>query len=918
MCLEIAELIFLSNSVIIQVAMFSYNKKAERLVRDLISRITADDNENSDSVSKLEKQIKSTLKHHRFLDVNSHEIKRTIEGLETKLRVHNKIPEADLLQDLFDKFIHFGFEENSALSDFNFSCVSFLHLCAYQPTENDFTPELKGVQKENDDEDIKLWTEWLISNRKANGFIEDNMDDHENDSELSDWDLEADSDNPEDNRIEPRSGLRLDRNFKNQHQNEPIVVEASDDEHEQKTDIDENSANDSSDDSQFNLKQVEYTFENLDDRNFYWRPNRGFDKALLELTLDIKNDDNSFFAKSYLALRSSNPLLRPVKSSSICLTESLIIRECIWSLLSNEINLTIFIKAQNNDEFIVNPDVFLTHLSFSSLKSTLASFMKFRNDVTICRQLCAEFEPVVSCVALTEFAQSARNEILEPFENFLLNIEQKTKDSYTTYSLLSFYQDATDWRILFGFLAEICNRIFHKLYEVSSFPEKESSNNGTATLTLFVLKQASYMLNKFLLGLSKPKCLSLQAFVNIFTSTWGASLKIVENWIKLGCLDKTRANEFFIKRNAAIEIVSAMFWKQAFVLEGETRNFLSEHDRNFFLKLADVAKAVEMITNSKIALPNGFPPDIVAAFKKETNAYFELPEITFRNKSIDDANLYLQESILDVEIKTVLRNESENLLEKICTKTSSPVYKRNIYRAKFPAYKIILKELNVANILLLSEIKTSEMNLFTRGVSALYLFQSNSSEMHDFLFELFEDLSLKRKWKDPTMLTLKLQDVFENSNSGLTEDFYENIVASLNSNESSNQPNVNQNMINQLSELKIMLNVWWPVSVVFSPDIFNTLNKVFVFLSQIKWAKYATTRLKLSSLQRYFRSQKDGGGRLKNLFYRFRFRIIHFVNVLETYFMTRVIHATHNSLNENISKVKTIALSKFHFNLNFK
>ena len=208
------------------------------------------------------------------------------------------------------------------------------------------------------------------------------------------------------------------------------------------------------------------------------------------------------------------------------------------------------------------------------------------------------------------------------------------------------------------------------------------------------------------------------------------------------------------------------------------------------------------------------------------------------------------------------------------------------------------------------------MDYYCWGICALYLFQSNASEMHQFLFELFEDIAQRRKWQDATVLTLKLQHVFEQSNfSGnsfmAVKDFCENIVVGVKSLEQSSDAAVplKKNRINQLSVLTVGLHIPWPINVVFSSAILESLNKIFVFLTQLKWTKYAISRLKLSdftSIDDSFAGQdkyREPNHRVSSLFFRFRFRMLHFINVLLTYFMTRVVHAASEHLNAKISQV---------------
>eukprot|EP00058_Branchiostoma_floridae_P000935 XP_002586423.1 hypothetical protein BRAFLDRAFT_107702 [Branchiostoma floridae] len=97
-----------------------------------------------------EKDAKSLIRFHRFLDVDSHKVDRTIDGLCDKYTVHSKADTADTLRSLVGKFLDLPVtqEKQCSKSDTHYAVLSLLLCLSETPTSLDYQQQVSANPQE--------------------------------------------------------------------------------------------------------------------------------------------------------------------------------------------------------------------------------------------------------------------------------------------------------------------------------------------------------------------------------------------------------------------------------------------------------------------------------------------------------------------------------------------------------------------------------------------------------------------------------------------------------------------------------------------------------------------------------------------------------------------------------------------------
>ena len=614
--------------------MHSYSKKVESLVHKLIVYTTDEESIDTEISKECDRYIRSNLKFHRFLSVNSHEIKRRIEGLQMKLFVHNKISRSDLIMKLFNTFIELPFRDNSALSDVHYSCMSFLTLCANRPTAADFEPQLEWKKEVEDDEDMKYWTRKIIEGRKDNGFL-DEQSVHSSNSDLSNW-----SDDDEDLAVPPKRNTRELYGDSESPSLETVsnvlVHEPDDDSIEEETNfqnfIGENKK----------INRQEFNFSTVDYHQSYWKyAESGKSKSTSLNSRGMKSEgENTFLSSCESAIQLANPFSVSPTKPRVCLTESVIIRECIWSLLENSCNVIIFQKYSINEELSVSKDIFVSHLSYFALRNALNEVLDFKNVLKPCRLLCCELSPLIRSATISSFIEALRSEILRPFDEYMLQLEINAMDECLTFTLLDFIQKLSQWRQLLTTISSVCAQTLFQLSEMLE------NNQNLCSISLLLLQKCSLLLSTSLVVEVIPDCLTFCGILNVFLAAWRPYMDIIENWASLGKLIDPYG-EFVAIRNPSVAVESSDFWRSACHLSEESYKFLDDKEISFLQQIIDIGKAVEMYTVSKKSLPLDFPSSIFDIFSRSLHRYFEIDESSDGKLSVEKLTWKLGQNIGD-------------------------------------------------------------------------------------------------------------------------------------------------------------------------------------------------------------------------------------------------------------------------------
>ncbi|XP_067889349.1 gamma-tubulin complex component 5 isoform X1 [Heterodontus francisci] len=193
--------------------------------------------------------------------------------------------------------------------------------------------------------------------------------------------------------------------------------------------------------------------------------------------------------------------------------------------------------------------------------------------------------------------------------------------------------------------------------------------------------------------------------------------------------------------------------------------------------------------------------------------------------------------------------------------------------------------------------------------------------MYDFYVAIFDKVKEKESWQRLSFLNARLQEAVVHrypEDSSRLSVYLENIDI------------VKKRLpVHSIDGLTLSYKVPWPVDIVISSECQKIYNQVFILLLQIKWAKYSLDVLRFDEpTEAYEKPQatlfEDSTWSFKALktpvrqqihrMFLLRVKLMHFVNSLHNYIMTRILHSTGLEFQHQIEEAKDLdQLIKIHY-----
>ncbi|NXV74124.1 GCP5 protein, partial [Atlantisia rogersi] len=470
----------------------------------------------------------SNFRFHRFLDVNSHKVERTIEGIHEKLVVHSDLGKAASWKRLTEKFLNSplpSIEETK--TDTHYSILSLLLCLSDSPSNTTYVekPRVKEVEKEEEFD----WGKYLMEGEEI--YFGPGVD-------TPDWSGESEEEEDTQPLSREDSGIQVDRTpLEDQDPNKKTVP------------------------------NVSWKVGEPDARSWleqhvvpqYWagRAPRFSHSLHLHSNLAAVWDHH---------LYTSDPLYVPEERTLV--TETQVIRETLW-LLSGVKKLFIF--QLNDGKVAVRTDIIVTHLTHNCLRSVLEQIaaygqvvfrlQKFIDEVmghspengmlgtvsTPKKTTEAPFRTYQAFMwALYKYFISFKEELTE-IEKCIIN-----KDKTVTLSIVI---DKLSPR-----LAQL--KVLHKVFStgVAEVPP-DTRNVVRASHLLNTLYKA--ILEYDSVGEASEQTVSL--LFSLWVETVRPYLQTVDEWIVHGNLFDP-AKEFIIQRNKNVPVNHRDFWYATYTL----------------------------------------------------------------------------------------------------------------------------------------------------------------------------------------------------------------------------------------------------------------------------------------------------------------------------------------------------------------
>ncbi|XP_058150774.1 gamma-tubulin complex component 5 isoform X18 [Dasypus novemcinctus] len=859
------------------------DRQQERDVLELVRQVTGLQDEADPNFQLALNFVWSNFRFHRFLDVNSHKIEKTIEGIYEKFIIHSDLSKAASWKRVTEEFLNSSLPSiKETKTDAHYSILSLLLCLSDSPSNSNYveTPRVKEVEKKDDFD----WGRYLMEGEEID--LGPNVDTPQN------WSEESEDEDQQQPLSREDSGIQVDR-----------------------TPLEEQ------DQSRKPGSRVSWKGE-TDDQSWleqhvvlqYWtaRPSRFPHSLHLHSNLAAVWDQH---------LYSSDPLYVP--DDRVFVTETQVIRETLW-LLSGVKKLFIFQLVDG--KVTVRNNIIVTHLTHNCLRSMLEQIAAYGQVVFRLQEFIDEVMghspestlpgsssvPKKSTEAPFRTYQAfmwALYKYLLSFKKELAAIEKCIINNDTTITL-SIVVDKLSPR-----LAQL--KVLHKVFStgVAEVPP-DTRNVVRASHLLNTLYKA--ILEYDNVGEASEQTVSL--LFSLWVETVRPYLQTVDEWIVHGHLFDC-AKEFIIQRNKNVPVNHRDFWYATYTLYSVSEKTENEE------KMSDNASA----SSGSDQGPSSRQHTMVSFLKPV------LKQIIMAGKSMQLLkNLQCAESAAsqaaarDAERKSLYTLFLESVQSRLRHgEDSTP----QVLTEQQATEEKLIKMQSIAERHL--ELDDIHDPLLAINFARLYLEQSDFHEKF-----AGGDICVDRSSESVTCQTFELTlrsclyphidkqylDCCGNLMQTLKKDYslsisFENVDTTK-----------KKLPVHILDGLTLSYKVPWPVDIVISLECQKIYNQVFLLLLQIKWAKYSLDVLLFGELVStaekpqlkgflhepgtvaQFGPQKEPIRQQIHRMFLLRVKLMHFVNSLHNYIMTRILHSTGLEFQHQVEEAKDLdQLIKIHY-----
>nr|XP_061833543.1 gamma-tubulin complex component 5-like [Nerophis lumbriciformis] len=914
----------------------TFEKETERETKNLIRCVCGQEDEEEPNFQIALKFASSNFRFHRFLDVDSHKVQRSINGIYEKLMVHSEVRKAESWMRLTGEFFNSPlFTSSEKKTDAHYSVLSLLLCLSGSPSNTNFTERPRA--KEAEPEDSFDWARYLTEGEDLDrGPFPDTPEWSEEESEEEDGHQPISRED---------SGIQLDKTPQEDKEGGNKTV------------------------------QVTWTVGEPDARVWlehhvvtpYWVGHATRFAHSLHLHSNLLNVWDQH-------LYNTDPLYLPEEKPFI--TETQVIRETLWLLSGVKRH---FIFQHHDGKVSVRNNVVVTHLTSNCLRSVLEHVAVYGQAVSRLQRFIdevtghsPELGPAGSGSAHGAKRGSeppfrtyqafvwALNKFFASFKEELTAIERGLVCEDETVTLLAVLER------LGPNLAQI--KVLYKVFctGVAEVPP-ETPN----------VVRASHLLNTLYKAISEYDSVgeaseqTVALLFSLWTETVRPYLEIVDEWIVHGHLFDP-AKEFIIQRNKDVAVNHRDFWYATYTLysiseavESDTNDAASGSSAGdgstgirqltmvSFLKpvlkqIIMAGKSMQLLRNldckdpqqsegssrdaerkslytmflesvqSRLCSQDQSPTGMVTEQQATRRSLFKMQSIIAQHLEMNDlhdpllainfARLYLEQSDFHQRF-----SKDDFTVDRSSQAVTCQTFQLTLRSCLYP--HIQKRYIECCGNLMKTLKKDYKLLEYLQAMRNYFLLEAGDT-MYDFYTAIFDKVREKETWQQPSFLNAQLQEAVGQrcpEDSSRLSIFLETM-----------DPARKKHPVNNLEVLTLSYKVPWPVDIVISSECQKIYNQVFLLLLQIKWAKYSLDTLRFSDFMDFTKKVEEevadhvkAKESLKQQIHRMcllRVKLMHFVNSLHNYIMTRILHSTGLEFQHQVQEAKDLdQLIKIHY-----
>ncbi|XP_036788441.2 gamma-tubulin complex component 5 isoform X4 [Manis pentadactyla] len=858
------------------------DQQQEHDVRALVRHVTLLQDEADPNFQLALNFAWSNFRFHHFLDVNSHKVEKTIEGIYEKFIIHSDLSKAASWKRLTEEFLNASLlSTKDKKTDAHYSILLLLLCLSDSPSNSNYveTPRDKQVENKSDFD----WGKYLMEGEEID--LGPNVD-------TPNWSEESENEDDQQPLSREDSGIQVDRTpLEESDQNRKVGPHVS-------------------------WKAVESDGRSWLEQHVvhqYWtdRSPRFPHSLHLHSNLAAIWDQH---------LYNSDPLYVP--DDRVFVTETQVIRETLW-LLSGVKKLFIFQLIDG--KVTVRNNIIVTHLTHRCLRSVLEQIAAYGQVVF---QLQEFIDEVMghSCESMLPGNGSVPKKLTEaPFRTY-----QAFMWALYKY-FISFKEELTDIeRCIINnettvTLAIVVGKLSPRLAQLKVLHKVFSTGVAEVPPDTRNVVRASHLLNTLYkaileydnVGEASEQTVSL--LFSLWVETVRPYLQTVDEWIAHGQLYDC-AREFIIQRNKNVPVNHRDFWYATYTLYSVSEKIENEE------KMSDNASASSgsdqgpygrqhtMVSFLKPVLKQ----IIMAGKSMQLLKNLQCSESTTCQTTARDAERKSLYTLFLESVQSRLRHGEDSTTQVL---TEQQATKENLIKMQSIAERHL--ELDDIHDPLLA-INFARLVEYLQAMRNFFLMEGGDT-MYDFYTSIFDKIREKEAWQNVSFLNVQLQEAvgqrYPEDSSRLSISF-ENIDTAK-----------KKLPVHTLDGLTLSYKVPWPVDIVISLECQKIYNQVFLLLLQIKWAKYSLDVLLFGELAStakkpqlkegllceqdtaaQFGPQKEPVRQQIHRMFLLRVKLMHFVNSLHNYIMTRILHSTGLEFQHQVEEAKDLdQLIKIHY-----
>ncbi|KAG9349514.1 hypothetical protein JZ751_027959 [Albula glossodonta] len=842
-----------------------FEKEMDEEAKRLIKHICGLEDEEDQNFQMALKFAWSNFRFHRYLDVNSHKVQRTINGIYEKLMVHSDLSKAQSWKRLTEEFLDSPLPNTEGTkTDVHHSVLALLLFLSDSPSNSNYSerPRVKELEKEDDFD----WGKYLMEDEEMDtGPYPDTPEWSEEESEEEDSQMSFSRED---------SGIQVDRTpLEDQDQSKKTV---------------QVTWRVAEPDAQVWLEQHVVTP--------YWVAQAPRFSHSLHLHSNLLNVWDQH-------LYNTDPLYLPEEKAFV--TETQVIREVLW-LLSGVTKSFIF--QQHDGKVSVRDDVVVTHLTNNCLRSVLEHVAAYGQAVLRLQRFIDEVTgysadpcpPGTSCSAKKGSEPPFRTyqafvwALYKYFVSFKEELTSIERDETVTLSAVL--------ERLTPHLAQI--KVLHRVFctGVAEVPP------GTPNVV-----RASHLLNTLYKSIIEYDSVgeASEQTVALLFSLWVETvrpyLEIVDEWIVHGHLFDP-AKEFIIQRNKDVPVNHRDFWYATYTLYSVSEAVDSEeklsdvasgssasdqasssrqHTMVSFLKpvlkhIIMAGKSMQLLKNldckeseqrdssardgerkslytlflesvqSRLRRGEESPVDTVSQQQATKRSLVRMQSIVARHLEQDDihdpllainfARLYLEQSDFHEKF-----SGADVMVGRSSESVTCQTFELTLRSCLYP--HIERTYIECCGKLMTTLKKDYRLLEYLQAMRSYFLLEAGDT-MYDFYTAIFDKVVEKQSWQQLSFLNVQLQEAV---GQRCPEDSIRLSIYLENTDQVKKK-----HPVNNLDGLTLSYKVPWPVDIVISSECQKIYNQVFLLLLQIKWAKYSLDTLRFSDLTVAAKKQEGG------------------------------------------------------------